>query len=404
MEVVVATSTTQTAAEQLLSMGAKAPTQDKPSPSAPPTRASIVSPPAASSNAKKTIQENPRNLPSNHKEDTPNNKRPAEEDLPSLSKEIALQKLSMVPPKEPKKKTLYARFKLILTKKMKAKGETLTAKDAKAAWQKVENYMWNENDGENSPPADWNEWLECKNEAKKLEAEEKTKHDAALVVWRTEVKKGAEAFLQYAVMEATVETMAVLVESIQKVVALMALPQWEGPIVAGLKDARVELARLRKETWIRHKVSQLKSATDEELRKHALSCWVLEGKARILQTLQNAKNKKEQEDLARARGFKDEIISGLKSQMKYTEDLKHCNVQIYLRLNGVTTAMFVEAFGEPSGIEYRVTWDGDILGKKELRYGARLVCSEITVSLGTDGELLACTFLKMEKQSMFRWH
>lgn len=422
-------STTHSADDQPMpiSMDSNAPVpneDDKPSPSVPPTCASIVSPPASNakkiqengkslpanqkeeslpaSNAKQ-IQENEKSRPANQKKETLNKKRPAEEELPSLGKEIALQKFSLIPPTIPKRKTLYARFKVILTKKMKVEGEKLTAADAKAAWTKVENHSgWNENNKENNQ-ANLTVWLDSKNEAIKVEAEEKQKLEAALVVWRTEVKMGAEAFLQYAIMEATVENMAELVESILKVVTLVSLPQWEGP-VAGLKDARVELARLRKECWIRNKVSVLKNSTDEQLRKHALSCWVLEGKARILQKLQDAKNKKEQEDLARARGFKDEIISELKSQMKYTQELKNCNVQIYCRINGVTTAMFVEAFGEPSGSAYRVTWSGDILGIKELRYGARLVCSDITVSLGTDGELLACTMLKMEKRSMFGWH
>ena len=48
-------------------------------------------------------------------------KRPAEEPLPTLSKETALEKVNPSPPKERKEKTLYAHFKILLTKTIKAK-------------------------------------------------------------------------------------------------------------------------------------------------------------------------------------------------------------------------------------------------------------------------------------------
>lgn len=340
-------------------------------------------------------------------DDNNKKKRKAEQDMPTLSKEQARQKLALPPPKEPKKKTPYMRFKIILTKTMKARKETLSAADAKAAWGLVEHknvitkHVLDQQKALHGEDAKLCEYLDCKFQSQAEESNEKAKYKASLNDWQQEFQQGAEAFLQYATMEATVENLSELERAIQTVSNVLASSQWSSPsnTIAGLQEAKNELVALKKEKMIQDVIDKLHGANKEELRKHAVEYLGLVGKAAQLNKIKQAEQEQNKKDLEAARGFKSQMIQYLKSQMKFSQDLKNRNIGLTWQRGGVTPEMFHEAFGTPPDGEYQLVLDGiEELGTKSLRYGARLACKQIKISLSPDGTLFADTYLEMQKQ------
>lgn len=135
-----------------------------------------------------------------------NSKKPRRVIQPALGIEEAWKMLNLTPPREPRRKTPYARFKYLLTKEMKkVHGTKLTAAEVSNAWKQI----WNTSgsaiiptpSGEENQPypnkqnPNYNLWMDCKSRADKEEKDQGSQFAVDVDVWKKSVTAGLEAFL-----------------------------------------------------------------------------------------------------------------------------------------------------------------------------------------------------------------
>lgn len=357
-------------------------------------------------------------------------KRPADSPAPTMTKQAAAKVInSLVPPKKIKNQSQYVRFKALLLKDAKDRGDTETAgnitKAAKDAWNQVK-YLTP------PPPVDpvssstasaadaaaaassstsnvndaRQRHLLLKGRAIKAEADEKAAYAIAVKTFCDAFLEAAISHVQWATIEATEDKAAALKSAIAVVTKKYTAVSWDrdgsssntdtAPLLAALSAAQDQLTSFEDSIASKALIAKLKSASDADLAAHAKEHQELlriKAKYDAIQSRRAAeeatKRQAEEKELGLAHAIESEITSALKKQMVYTNSsLKYSSKKISYKRGGVTPKVFARAFGVPEGTK-KATIEGYLVGSKSLRYGAHLSCSDVTVKLV--GEELTAT-------------
>ena len=355
---------------------------------------------------------------------SPSKKRAAESPAsPSMTLAAAKKTLSSL--KLPSKgkgatQSEYVRFKSLLLKDAKARGDKDTTdnitKIAKEAWKKVQyqtppsaDELDTKTDETSSSGDDVQRYLRLKGVMLKEEREMQAKFDAEAKAYCTAFVTSASSYLQWCLIEATEENQQPLLEAM-KLVKGQYLPFHfrayrvdDTPALNALRETLEQLKEFKKLKDERALLAKLQNATEEGLKLHVKEHIRLLAQAAELDKLKKNKaiedEKKceaDERELAKADDIQDEITRALKKQMKYGSlNNKHSSTRISYTKGGVSHNVFAKAFGVPVGTK-QATIDGSEVGETYLRYGASLKCTEVKVKLVGD-ELVAQTSFFMDK-------
>lgn len=345
-------------------------------------------------------------------------KRPAENPAaPSMTNQAAAKLVkSLVPPKKIKNQSHYVRFKALLLKDAKDRGDTETStnitKVAKEAWNEVK-YLTPDIDATTAAASASNanvnatrqRYLLLKGRAIKAEADESAAYAAATKTFCDSFLDAAISHVQWAAIEASEDKAAALKSVITTVSSKYNAVSWDGSsadanllsdLELALSEAKEQLTTFEDSIAAKSLVAKLKSANDADLAAHAKEHQELlriKAEYDVIQSRrvaeEAAKRQAEEKELSRAFGIPSEITSALKKQMVYTgSSLKYSSKNISYKRGGVTPKVFAKAFDVPEGTK-KATIRGYDVGYKSLRYGASLSCSDVAVKLV--GEELTAT-------------
>jgi len=335
--------------------------------------------------------------------------------MPSMDRAASAKVVqSLVPPKNPKKQSQYVRFKSIMLKDVKAKGDKEAVKDitnlGKAAWNMVKDRAIPESisnpptvtvtDTEPAPvpvvattTTDLDRFLGFKQQVIQEETDEAAKYNAGIEAFRARFFDAAISFLYYEVEEANDRNVKAF-EKCLKMVHSKAVIAWGSALpekyLLSHEKSSAKLETIQKRMAVNELTYNLKNANDDKLREHAIAHFEVLKKVERMKEMEKeiasykqAKEKDQAKELSSAYSIKTEICRALNKQMVYTNsNLKHSKKAISFKRSGVTKLMFAKAFDLKEGI-VKTTFDGDDVGSKSLRYSS-LYCSEVTVKLVGD--------------------
>lgn len=264
-----------------------------------------------------------------------------------------------IPPRKTTK-SVYMEFKELLIQKFNAEGKAVTAKEAQRAFKASYEYM------------------DMKRTAESNYRTHLAQYEEGLRKWSFEFNQAIVTHLEYVVPAAT----AADHEDLRRAIAVAdQVITWSHRVPktypAAVNDARMELSRLRNEKMLQDLVKKLTNAAPEIVLEHC------QQHVEALQEIQRLKkfeaNKKAEELIALqdARKIKATIIRHFKSQNLYS----NCNrkVKYTMTLSGTDPqAIFSAAFDGTTSSSYTIY---DAVNAKVLRYGERLTCGPIYVSL-----------------------
>ena len=329
--------------------------------------------------------------------------------MPSMDRAASAKAVqSLVPPKNPKKQSQYVRFKSIMLKDVKAKGDKEAVKDitnrGKVAWNMVKDRAIPEsisNPTEEPVPApvvatpttDLERFLGFKHQVIQEETDEAAQYDAGIEAFRAKFCDAAISFLYWEVEEANDRNVKEFEKGL-KMVHSKAVIAWGSALPEkysfSYKKSSAKLDVIQKRMAVNELTYNLKNANDDKLREHAIAHFEvlkklerMEEMEKEIASFQQAKDSAKAKEVSSAYSIKSEICSALNKQMVYTNSsLKHSWKAINFKRSGVTKLMFAKAFDVKEGI-VKTTFDGDDVGSKSLRYSS-LECSEVTVKLVGD--------------------
>lgn len=363
-------------------------------------------------------------IPAAVSESPTSKKRAAESPAsPEMSLEAAKKTLAglKVPQAKGATQSEYVRFKSLLLKDSKARGDKDTTdnitKIAKEAWKKVQHLTppsadeldEKMNDASSSSGDDLQRYLRLKGVMLKEKLDTQAKFDAEAKAYCALYVKSASSFLQWCLIEATEENHQPLLDACKLVKSKSVSLNYasyqvdDSPVSKALRDTIDLLAEFKKLKDERALVAKLQNATEEELKLHAKEHIRLLAQDVELNKLKKTKEIEDERqrladerELQRADGIQDEITRALKKQMKYGSlTSKYSSTKISYTKGGVSHKVFAKAFGVPVGAK-KATIDGSEVGENYLRYGASLKCNQVNVKLVGD-ELVAQTSFYMSK-------
>lgn len=248
--------------------------------------------------------------------------------------------------------------------------------------------------------------LRLKGQAATEEADEQRLFSSRIHCWCTGFQIAADAHLRWTTIEASEENFSAL-ENAVKTVETGAGARWDERVERGyipaLEAAKAQLMMFKGSLAEKSLVEKLQGASEEVLVQHAREHRVAQEKAEKLVRVQakldailrekqmedDQKRIDEERELSNASSIKNEITRALEKQMVYTNaNLKYSSKNISYRRGGVSVAVFAKAFGVPEGTK-KATIPSYEVGRKSLRYGACLACSDVSVKL--IGEELSAT-------------
>ncbi len=305
---------------------------------------------------------------------------------------------SLTPPKAPKKISLYMRFKSLLLKESKEKGDTDTVKGiatiAKKAWAAIKD-----DDTTNVETDSKDRHRALKAMAERDEKKDLDNYKADIDKFKEQFCDAAISFLHWKTKSANEDNVQTF-EAAINMVDTKATAAWGGSskpdaYVKVLSTATTKLETMKKNVAIQNLTETLKGATDKQLHEHVIAhvellnqvqkMTEMEKELSIFRKQQEAQKEK---DEMSALSIKDEICRGLHKQMVYTNpSLKHKKKSISFTRQGVSKHMFAKAFGIPEGT-VKFTFSGNDVGSKSLRYSS-LWCDEVNVRLS--GETLTAS-------------
>jgi hypothetical protein len=342
--------------------------------------------------------------------------------MPSMDRAVSAKAVqSLVPPKNPKKQSQYVRFKSIMLKDVKAKGDKEAVKDitnrGTNAWSWVKDRAIPEsisNPTEEpkepvpaSAPVPAPEvatpttelklklelFLGFKHQAIQEEIDEAAKHDAGMEAFRGNFCDAAISFLYWEEEEANDRNVKAFEKGL-KMVHSKAVIAWGSALpekyLFSYKKSSAKLHLIQKRMAVNELTHNLKNANEDKLREHAIAHFDvlkklerMEAMEKEIASFQQAKDIAKNKEELSAYSMKSEICKDLNKQMIYTNSsLKQCWKAISFKKSGVTKLMFAKAFDVKEGI-VKTTFDGDDVGYKSLRYSS-LQCSEVSVKLVGD--------------------
>ncbi|KAL7555164.1 hypothetical protein ACHAWF_018822 [Thalassiosira exigua] len=347
---------------------------------------------------------------SSRRTDSPNKKRPAEcSTAPSMTKAAATKALSSLYSPAKKKQSQYVRFKALLLKDAKDRGDTETieniTKVAKDSWAAVKHLTppppvdpatntnsmvasTNSNLGE-----DIQRYLRLKGRVIKDEQDEQQKFIDDMKAYCIAFVSAATAYLQWHNIESTQEDTSSLADAVDLVTKKFESNNYWSPSVdkspfdKSLKEAKQQLAHFKDIASESYLVAKLRNATDDELLEHVKEHHRLLRQAAELKAIERkkkveeaAKRVAEERELENAHRIEPLITKGLYKQMKYNANLKWGYEEIRFVVDEVSPRVFAKAFGVAVGTK-RATIAGHKVGRKELRFGAHLGCDDVNVTL-----------------------
>ena len=347
---------------------------------------------------------------------------------PSMNKTSAKKALSALkaPPKcKAATQSQYVRFKSLLQKDAKARGDKDTTdnitKIAKEAWKRVQHLTpplamedgANTNDVASSSASNLGEdvqrYLRIKGTMLKEEKEMQAKFDTEVNAYCAAFVTAAYSYLKWCLIEATEDNQQTLLEACELVKKKRVLSHFftcgvdNSSVTQLLGEADDQLVQFKTLKDERALVAKLQNASEEELKQHAKEhIRLLAQDAQFVQ-LQRKKaidderqRQIEERELEKADGIEDEVCRALKKQMKYGNlSSKHSSSRNSYVKGGVSEKVFAKAFNVKVGTK-QATFEGHKVGYTFLRYGASLQCNEVKVKLVGD-ELVATTSFYMDK-------
>lgn len=341
---------------------------------------------------------------------------------PSIGKEEAetLMK-SFVLPKQPKKQSHYVRFKSLMLQDAKDAGDTETIKNitslAKDSWNMVKNARVNDkvlDDNNSNESVARIILLRLKRRALLEEKQEVDDYNKKVTKFKTDFLDSAMAFMFWKTEDISNSNYRKIEEEL--IVAHgKAATAWgsekEVPpqLKAVYKNGMDKISEIKKEAAIEGIVLKLRFAPLDILTKHAQEHYALQEKAWELdkvkteaESLLAEKHNVEAQELQWAYKIKPDVCRELKKQLVYTNaNLKKRSIgkRITYKRGGVSPKVFAKAFGVAEGTK-QVTFPGSEVGSKPLRYGACLVCGDVTVKHHGE-DITASTSYMLEKSLSF---
>jgi hypothetical protein len=334
---------------------------------------------------------------------TTGKKRPADPDdlRPSITKAQALERVNATFPGAKKAKTAYAYYKDVVIASYKEKKEKPpTAKDIQETWKSIKHIRF--------PAHQEKENISNQHECFKFEseriadAEGKTRKEQ-LLRFCTSLDEGATALLQWSSLHVTLETLQDLEHDIATVnVALTKVElSWPTDLPKtypdALKKAQAELSNLKQLENERKLVIELRKGDPQFLAKHVKQFYSHKIKAEAWEKQTKAKKEKEAAAEIEAESIsiqlKPLVYKAIEKKMKYDAQMKTSNIQVRHELTNVSELAFRKAFGKDG----KAVISGDEVQRKTLRFGAEVVCGNITCEhFGTI--LIATAYIRMEKE------
>lgn len=346
--------------------------------------------------------------------------------VPVMSKEAAARAIkATVLPKAPKKQSQYVRFKSVMLKDAKFRGDRKTVIDitaiAKTGWNWVKNAKV-EPAGESQPlgsssipsginaKASENEstverYIRLKGLMIAEETKEAADYEQKLAQFKSNYLDAATAYVWWKSQELTKWNITTVDKDVKGVYSKM-MKAWPTELPLKFQEAHqrasFKLHQMKKEAAVEALVQKLRNASDDVLLQHAqehfdLSVQVeeLNGIKKKAGALEAEKEKEEQKQLSSAHRIKPDICRELKKQMIYTDSsLKYNPKKISYKRGGVSLKVFAAAFEVPEGTK-TFTFGGGDVGSKSLRY-SYLECHDVVVKLVGE-ELTASTSYMIDR-------
>lgn len=331
--------------------------------------------------------------------------------------EKALKEALKLKATAPKKKSAFVRFKGVLLKDAKERGDkevcdNITSK-AKTAWSTVKQtdpelmeVMLNTPTTSTQASEELYKNLKLKKIAIEEEANELSKFQEATDKFKDAYLEPAISILKFVNEEAIDQTNVDRCERQAREILDRANKTWGDEhvpveLLESYGDALMKIESFKKEQEVFNLVEKLRGASDELLTEHAKQhCKMLESvkeleKVRAIeQSLRKERDEEQQKTLSHAHKVKSEICKELKKQMVYTgSGLKYSAKKITYKRIGVTAKLFSAAFGVPEGTK-TFEFPGSDVGYKSLRYSILECVSNVKVRLAGDS-LTASTSYKI---------